>query len=143
MLASGLRSSKSASNDRANRLRSVSSDHADPTAIAEEVATLWDAFAARAVSVREAWERDPSAGPGGGLVDVELGQLHTAPMEAVHAIYKSLGLTLSEAAEGKMRRWVSAPRQLIRPIGAEGLNRRPPAGACRLFRGPGFRLAAR
>ena len=25
----------------------------------------------------------------------------------------------------------------------EGLNRRPPAGACRLFLGPGFRLGAR
>ena len=33
--------------------------------------------------------------------------------------------------------------QLIRHIGAEGLNRRPPAGACRLFLGPGFRLGAR
>ena len=33
--------------------------------------------------------------------------------------------------------------QVIRHIGAEGLNRRPPAGACRLFLGPGFRLAAR
>ena len=33
--------------------------------------------------------------------------------------------------------------QLIRPIGAEGLNRRPPAGSCRLFLGPGYRLAAR
>ena len=104
-----MHSSKSASNDRVDRLRSVSSDHADPTAIADEVAPLWDAFAARAVGVREAWEREPSAGPGGGLVDVELGQLHTAPMEAVGAIYEALGLTLSEAAEAKMRRWVSAP----------------------------------
>ena len=33
--------------------------------------------------------------------------------------------------------------QVIPPIGAEGLNRRPPAGACRLFLGPGFGLAAR
>ena len=33
--------------------------------------------------------------------------------------------------------------QVIPPIGAEGLNRRPPAGPCRLFLGPGFRLAAR
>ena len=32
--------------------------------------------------------------------------------------------------------------QVIRHIGAEGLNRRPPAGACRLFLGPGFRLGA-
>ena len=31
--------------------------------------------------------------------------------------------------------------QVIPPIGAEGLNRRPPAGACRLFLGPWFRLA--
>ena len=34
-------------------------------------------------------------------------------------------------------------RQVIPPIGAEGLNRRPPAGSCRLFLGPGFRLGAR
>ena len=33
--------------------------------------------------------------------------------------------------------------QVIPPIGAEGLNRRPPAGPCRLFLGPGFRLGAR
>ena len=33
--------------------------------------------------------------------------------------------------------------QVIRLIGAEGLSRRPPAGACRLFLGPGFRLGAR
>ena len=33
--------------------------------------------------------------------------------------------------------------QVIPPIGAEGLSRRPPAGSCRLFLGPGFRLAAR
>ena len=37
-----------------------------------------------------------------------------------------------------------SPRyQLIRPIGAEGLDRRGPAGSCRLFLGPGFRLGAR
>ena len=33
--------------------------------------------------------------------------------------------------------------QVIRPIGAEGLDRRGPAGSCRLFLGPGFRLGAR
>ena len=33
--------------------------------------------------------------------------------------------------------------QVIRHIGAEGLDRRGPAGSCRLFLGPGFRLAAR
>ena len=33
--------------------------------------------------------------------------------------------------------------QVIPPIGAEGLDRRPPAGSCRLFLGPGFRLGAR
>ena len=32
--------------------------------------------------------------------------------------------------------------QVIRPIGAEGLDRRGPAGSCRLFLGPGFRLGA-
>ena len=38
---------------------------------------------------------------------------------------------------------VGALVQVIPPIGAEGLNRRPPVGARRLFLGPGFRLAAR
>ena len=38
--------------------------------------------------------------------------------------------------------WV-IPSQVIPPVGAEGLSRRPPAGACRLFLGPGFRLGAR
>ena len=33
--------------------------------------------------------------------------------------------------------------QVIRAIGAEGLDRRGPAGSCRLFLGPGFRLGAR
>ena len=37
----------------------------------------------------------------------------------------------------------TAQHQVIRPIGAEGLDRRPPVGACRLFLGPGFRLGAR
>ena len=32
--------------------------------------------------------------------------------------------------------------QVIRHIGAEGLDRRGPAGSCRLFLGPGFRLGA-
>ena len=36
-----------------------------------------------------------------------------------------------------------SPWQVIPPIGAEGLSRRPPAGSCRLFLGPGFRLGAR
>ena len=36
-----------------------------------------------------------------------------------------------------------AAPQVIPPIGAEGLSRRPPAGSCRLFLGPGFRLPAR
>ena len=33
--------------------------------------------------------------------------------------------------------------QVIRPIGAEGLDRRGPVGSWRLFLGPGFRLGAR
>ena len=33
--------------------------------------------------------------------------------------------------------------QVIRHIGAQGLDRRGPAGSCRLFLGPGFRLGAR
>ena len=42
-----------------------------------------------------------------------------------------------------MLRSLTLGRQLIRPIGAEGLTRRLPVGACRLFLGPGFRLGAR
>ena len=34
-------------------------------------------------------------------------------------------------------------RKVIRPIGAQGLDRRGPAGSCRLFLGTGIRLGAR
>ena len=33
--------------------------------------------------------------------------------------------------------------EVIRHIGAQGLDRRGPVGSCRLFLGPGFRLGAR
>ena len=39
--------------------------------------------------------------------------------------------------------WIYGMNEVIRLIGAEGLNRRGPVGSCRLFLGPGFRLAAR
>ena len=38
---------------------------------------------------------------------------------------------------------VDSESQVIRAIGAEGLDRRGPVGSCRLFLGPGFRLGAR
>ena len=44
--------------------------------------------------------------------------------------------------ETAARHGLAALLQVIRLIGAEGLSRRPPVGACRLFLGPGFRLAA-
>lgn len=52
------------------RLRSVSSDLANPKAIAEETFSLWDALAAREVEMREAWASGDLPGPGGGIVDV-------------------------------------------------------------------------
>ena len=42
-----------------------------------------------------------------------------------------------------LRATVGSLIQVIRPIGAEGLDRRGPVGSCRLFLGPGFRLGAR
>ena len=48
--------------------------------------------------------------------------------------------SLSAAHDALLRTEAS---QVIRPTGAERLNRRPPVGSCRLFLGPGFRLAAR
>ena len=44
-----------------------------------------------------------------------------------------VGFSLND--DGKMNK-------VIRLIGAEGLDRRGPAGSCRLFLGPGFRLGA-
>ena len=49
-------------------------------------------------------------------------------------------------ASSRFKMWGNLPGggwQVIRHIGAEGLDRRGPAGSCRLFLGPGFRLAAR
>ena len=43
----------------------------------------------------------------------------------------------------RMKRHKVRTAQVIRHIGAQGLDRRGPAGSCRLFLGPGFRLAAR
>ena len=50
--------------------------------------------------------------------------------------------TDAPAAEGKAEAGLTT-LQVIPPIGAEGLDRRGPAGSCRLFLGPGFRLGAR
>ena len=72
-------------------------------------------------------------------------------------VIKSLGLGqvgdgirfLNELATStEVEAMTSPPRdkranQVIRHIGAEGLDRRGPVGSCRLFLGPGFRLAAR
>jgi hypothetical protein len=101
------------------KLRSVSTDRMDPKGMADEIFKLWDAFAGRALDARQSWDgerqaacagrrfaRGCSARPGGGLVDVELGELHKKPMAAVRKIYDGLGLKLSEATDKKMRRWL-------------------------------------
>ena len=61
--------------------------------------------------------------------------------DAIEQIIEKLNSTpRTEDTETSIR---SLLDQVIRHIGAEGLDRRPPVGACRLFLGPGFRLAAR
>ena len=55
----------------------------------------------------------------------------------------SVALSASVEAESWSATLADDTIQVIRLIGAEGLDRRPPVGACRLFLGPGFRLAAR
>ncbi len=52
-------------------------------------------------------------------------------------------LTRAPSADEDKNKQDAERYQVIPPIGAEGLSRRPPAGACLLFLGPGFRLAAR
>ena len=84
---------------------------------------------------------------------VSLSQQAAWGSEAVKgALSDALGVSSEDddryvaAASVEALKWltlVNTTAQLIRPIGAEGLNRRPPTGACRLFRVPGFRLAAR
>ena len=54
----------------------------------------------------------------------------------------SVALSASVEAESWSATLDDDTIQVIRLIGAEGLSRRPPVGACRLFLGPGFRLAA-
>ena len=90
------------------KLRSVSSDQAVPVAVARETMSLWSALAARAVAMRRAWDSGASPGPGGGLVDVELGELHRDAMGAVRRIYSALGLQLSRPSEARMRAWLAA-----------------------------------
>ena len=50
-----------------------------------------------------------------------------------------------KAAQKEMKRVAGeeAKLKVIRHIGAQGLDRKGPAGSCRPFLGPGFRLAAR
>ena len=101
------------------KLRTVTTDVARPKAMGLEVFSLWDALAARAVKVREAWsshagDEGQEAGattttspPGGGLVDVALTELHTDPMGAVRRIYTEFGLELSPAAEARMQAFLA------------------------------------
>ena len=69
-----------------------------------------------------------SASPSAGLGPAEFAQRYAGPGRGA-----MLAADFVRAAEA----------QVIPPIGAEGLNRRPPVGSCRLFLGPGFRLGAR
>ena len=66
-------------------------------------------------------------------------QLWQAAMGSKEQPAAASGAGAKETAEAEA---VRGRAQLIRPIGAEGLNRRGPAGSCRLFLGPGFRLGA-
>eukprot|EP01045_Picozoa_sp_COSAG04_P005834 COSAG04_NODE_277_length_18399_cov_3.036066_1_plen_119_part_10 len=79
----------------------------------------------------------------GSFLDEDLVGRYKAPDG--HALERA-SLLRNEAAAAsalKPRGSLELSVQVIPPIGAEGLSRRPPAGACRLFLGPGFRLAAR
>ena len=99
-------------NSLQSKLRSVSTDHVAPADVANESFALWDTFAARAVATRNAWDsaNDSSQpGPGGGVVDVELGELHSEPMRAVRRIYSELGYELSPSAEARMTKCASVP----------------------------------
>ena len=78
-----------------------------------------------------------------------------ATVVVVASPYQQTGLRLELAAAAPTARVICAlsggyaeesawwESQVIPPIGAEGLDRRGPAGSCRLFLGPGFRLGAR
>jgi hypothetical protein len=51
------------------------------------------------------------SGPRGGVVDIEIGELHSAPMRAVRRIYDELSLTLTEAARVRMEAWLRNNRR--------------------------------
>ena len=95
-----------------SKLRSITSDDVSPPAIARELFGLWDGFAERALATRQAWaddneEKNGGVVPGGGLVDIELTQLHTDPITTVQQIYNALNYTLSAPAEARMRGWLA------------------------------------
>lgn len=52
-----------------------------------------------------------SSGPRGGVVDIEIHELHTSPMRAVRRVYDELGLTLTAAAKERMESWLRDNRR--------------------------------
>eukprot|EP01045_Picozoa_sp_COSAG04_P014839 COSAG04_NODE_1132_length_8130_cov_3.223882_9_plen_161_part_00 len=100
--------------------------------------------------------------PGDGVAYASPGILHwgsnysTALRRTIHGGFCVLGYNselkfldaVAPSTRAKFTQWAErnadiVARQVISPIGAEGLDRRGPVGSCRLFLGPGFRLAAR
>ena len=93
----------------------------------------------------EAWDRRPDHQSGGSMARDATGQgfgrgwCNQRPClpGRNRFFYKPGGLA------GAENNYIIGGSQVIPPIGAEGLDRRPPAGSFRLFLGPGFRLGAR
>ena len=89
-----------------SKLSSVCTDNLAPRVLAEHYMNLWDTFAAKAVATREAWADAGPAHPQYRTLDINLRELHEAPMDVVARIYERYGLTLSEAARSRMESWL-------------------------------------
>ena len=85
------------------KLRTVATDNIQPKEFAQEFLSLHSEFAGRAVDSRNKWKKNNRKNK---IVDINLNELHTNPMEVVEKIYESFGMKLSETGRKKMKHWL-------------------------------------
>ena len=85
------------------KLRTVATDNIQPKEFAQEFLSLHSEFAGRAVDSRNKWKKNNRKNK---IVDINLNELHTNPMEVVEKIYESFGMILSETGRKKMKHWL-------------------------------------
>lgn len=83
-------------------LQRVFSDRVDPQAVAAEVISRWSTMLEREMRVRQRTEHDS----GNNFFDVAYPEFIDAPLETVAALYRHLGLHLTEKTRARMVAWL-------------------------------------